>query len=364
MKPRILFTGGGTAGHVIPHFPLIEELQQQGWNIDYIGSENGIEKRMITSLNIPYYSVSTGKLRRYFSLKNCLDPLKIILGICQAYYLLCKLNTDIVFSKGGFVSFPVVVAAWLKRIPVVAHESDMSPGLANRLSFPFVNRLCLNFAGAQQYFKKHQAKTIITGTPIRSALFKGSQAAGLAQSGFHSDKPCLLIVGGSQGSQSLNYCIRHNLDLLCQNYQIIHLCGKGNLDSSLSERTDYYQTEYADKNLADLLAASEIVISRAGANTLCEILALRKLHILIPLPRAVSRGDQIQNATYFQQQGISYVIDEADLATDVLLTTLKRIQENKTAIYQKMQSLIFESATIKIIEVLKAQLKLDKATNP
>lgn len=355
MNSSIVFSGGGTAGHVTPNLPLIEVLRQDGWQIDYIGSKDGVEKDMISALNIPYHAVSSGKLRRYFSWQNFLDPFKILLGIVQSYCLLRKLKTEIVFSKGGFVAFPIVVAAWLNRIPVIAHESDMSPGLANRLSFPFVDKICVTFGAAKKHFKKPE-KVEITGTPIRQELFKGSKEKGLDLCGFNYDKPCVLVMGGSQGSVKLNTALRSILDPLTASYQVIHLCGKGKLDSNLINQANYCQLEYATSELADLFAASDLVISRAGANALYEILSLQKPHVLIPLSAKVSRGDQIQNARYFAQQGISKVVDDDNLTAENLLAAITEAGQQREEIIAKIKALHIESATLKIIALIKEQL--------
>ena len=351
MTNKIVFTGGGTAGHVTPNMALIEAFQSQNWKIDYIGSDDGVEKRMITAINIPYHAVRCGKLRRYFSWKNFYDPINMIIGILQATWLLWRLKPNIVFSKGGFVAFPVVVGAWLNRIPVIAHESDMSPGLANRLSFPFVDKICLNFEEAKGHFKD-QKKIAVTGTPIRQALFKGDKASGLILCGFSNEKPCLLIIGGSQGATSINNTIRQALPILTQKYQVIHLCGKGNIDLSLVGQLGYMQFEYANEELPDLFAASSIIISRAGANSLCEILALEKPHLLIPLSRKASRGDQIQNARYFERQGISQVVEEDVLTPETLLSNLDKIAERHDEIVKKIKSLNIQSATAVVAEII------------
>jgi UDP-N-acetylglucosamine--N-acetylmuramyl-(pentapeptide) pyrophosphoryl-undecaprenol N-acetylglucosamine transferase len=354
MNKRIVFTGGGTAGHVTPNIALIEVFQRDGWQIDYVGSADGVERAMITAIHIPYHVVSSGKLRRYFSWKNFFDPLNILLGIGQAYRLLHRLNPDVVFSKGGFVAFPVVVGAWLNRIPVVAHESDMSPGLANRLSFPFVNKICVTFAAAKKHFKR-QDRVEVTGTPIRKQLFNGNAANGLALCGFNDKKPCLLVVGGSQGATAMNTCVRQALDSLCQQFQVIHLCGKAKVDQAFANKTGYYQFEYANEELADLFAASELVISRAGANALYEILALVKPHILIPLSQKVSRGDQVQNARYFQQQGISVVINEDTLTPEALLAAVDEVSKHRDEMIKKIKDLAIESATMNIVAIIKEQ---------
>ncbi|MFI4918619.1 MAG: undecaprenyldiphospho-muramoylpentapeptide beta-N-acetylglucosaminyltransferase [Legionellales bacterium] len=355
MAPSIVFTGGGTAGHVTPNIALIHQLQQEGWVIAYAGSADGIEQRMMQAQEIPFYAVRSGKLRRYFSLKNVIDPFKIILGIMQACWLLHKLKPDVVFSKGGFVAFPVVVGAWLNRIPVIAHESDMSPGLANRLSFPFVNKICLTFEATKKYFKK-QDKIEVTGTPIRQQLFAGNSHTGLALCGFNATKPCLLVIGGSLGAGSINRSIREALTSLTQDFQIIHLCGQGKVDASLADVAGYTQFEYVNEELADLFAAAALVISRAGANSLYEILALGKPHVLIPLSAQASRGDQIQNARYFQNLGISVVIPDESLNAETLLHAVQEVMHNKNEIHNKIKALHIVSATEHLVAIIKAEL--------
>ncbi|KTD14792.1 undecaprenyldiphospho-muramoylpentapeptide beta-N-acetylglucosaminyltransferase [Legionella gratiana] len=361
MMPMIVFTGGGTAGHVAPNMALIREFSHKSWDIAYIGSADGIEKQMIQSLNIPFYSVSSGKLRRYISFKNLLAPFKIIFGIVQAFFLLYKLKPDAVFSKGGFVAFPVVIGAWLNRIPIVAHESDMSPGLANRLCFPFVNKICLTFDAGKKHFKK-QNKIEVTGTPIREQLFAGNSNRGLELCGFNAEKPCLLVIGGSLGAGSINCCIRDALLQLTEKYQVIHLCGKGKVDSTLNGLVGYKQFEYANEELADLFAAASVVISRAGANSLYEILALGKPHILIPLSTEVSRGDQIQNAKYFQELGISLVIENRSLNVGTLLQTLCDLEQNKMEIMSKINALNIKSATEQVVAIIEEQVHVQSAS--
>ena len=354
MSLRIVLTGGGTAGHVTPNIALIEILRPNGWVIDYVGSKGGVEESMMAAINIPYHAVSSGKLRRYFSWKTALDPFRILWGIVESYGLLRRLKPNVVFSKGGFVAFPVVVAAWLRCIPVVAHESDMSPGLANRLSFPFVDTLCVTFEQAKKHFKR-QEKVVVTGTPIREQLFKGSKEKGLALCGFHAKMPCLLVVGGSQGAAVINKAVRQALSVLCQTFQVIHICGKGKVDDALVGQPQYSQWEYANEELADLFATSSLVVSRAGANALYELLALGKPHILVPLSERVSRGDQVQNARFFEQQGISTVIREEELTKDTLLAAVEAVflvRDEKTA---AMKALSITSGTETMVAILKAK---------
>jgi UDP-N-acetylglucosamine--N-acetylmuramyl-(pentapeptide) pyrophosphoryl-undecaprenol N-acetylglucosamine transferase len=353
MKPKIVFTGGGSAGHVTPNVALIDAIHQEAWQVDYIGSKNSVEESMLKG-SVPFYTISSGKLRRYFSWQNFLEPFRILFGIGQSYYLLRKLKADVVFSKGGFVAFPVVLGAWLNRIPIIAHESDLSPGLANRLSLPFVNKICVSFAAAKEHFK-HQERVEVTGTPIRSQLFLGSPTRGLARCHFKEEKPCLLVMGGSQGANSLNAIIRQSLNELTRTFQIIHLCGKGKMDNSLIQ-AGYCQFDYANEELPDLLAAADLVISRAGANTLFELLALQKPHVLIPLPLKASRGDQIQNAFYFNQLGISTVLNDDTLTSSALICAIYKTYQRRDDIISKIKALNIESATAKIVTLIKEQL--------
>lgn len=354
MNPSILFTGGGTAGHVTPNIALIDELQHDGWDVAYVGSADGIEKTIMDKIGIRFYSVANGKLRRYYSMKNLLDPFKIVWGIFQSIFLIAKLKPSVVFSKGGFVAFPVVVGAYLNRVPVIAHESDISPGLATRLCLPFVNKLCLTFEAGKKYFKK-QDKIVVTGTPIRQQLFTGSASKGLKLCGFNEDKPCILVIGGSLGAGSINKCIREHLEQLTKQFQIIHICGKDKIDTNLNQMLGYKQLEYANEELADYFAAANFVISRSGANSLYEILALNKAHILIPLSAKASRGDQIQNARYFQEQGISIVIQDEDLSGDTLTKAIAELMQNKAEIEQKIKALHIASAAEKIVAIIKEQ---------
>lgn len=349
---KIVLTGGGTAGHVTPNMALIEILKQQGWDIHYIGSSDGVEKAMIDCIGIPYYAVRSGKLRRYFSWKNFIDPLNVFVGIIQSYCRMLTLRPDVVFSKGGFVALPVVVGAWLNRIPVIAHESDISPGLANRLSFPFVNKICVTFDVAINHFKQKD-KVEVTGTPIRQQLFQGNKEKGLALCGFDQKKPTLLVVGGSLGSDVLNKAVRDALHELMHRYQVIHLCGKGKRSDVVTNNSLYYQLEYANEELPDLLAASDVVISRSGANSLYELLALAKPHVLVPLSLKASRGDQIQNANYFKKKGISTVIDEESLSAETLLAAVCYVFKHKDELSSKMQALHIESATDKIVNLIE-----------
>lgn len=357
----IVFTGGGSAGHVVPNMALINALIEQNpeINIHYIGSEKGIERELIK--NIPYHTIACGKLRRYFSLQNILDPFKIILGIFQAWCILgsIKPKPQMVFSKGGFVAFPVVFSAWLRRVPVIAHESDLTPGLANRLSFPFVKKIALTFEKTEAYLKPQNAlKTVVTGTPIRKSLLNGDAQKGREICAFKTIKPCLLVIGGGSGAAVINASVRRALPELLKTMNVIHCCGQGKQDVSLNDLTDYKQFEYANAELADLYACADLVISRAGANTVYEILALKKSAIFIPLSLKASRGDQVVNARWIASQGLGIVLDEDVLLDDeqsqgtLLQETIKNTWKNRESIQQKIIQENITSGTDAIIYLI------------
>ena len=331
---RIVLTGGGTAGHVTPNIALLPRLKELGYDVHYIGSYNGIEKTLMEGCQIPYYGISSGKLRRYFDLKNFSDPFKVLKGFSEASKLLKKLKPDVVFSKGGFVSVPVVIAAKQLRIPVIIHESDMTPGLANKLSIPAASKVCCNFPETISHLPK--GKAVLSGSPIRQELLTGDRTKALQFTGLSGTKPVLLIIGGSLGSVVVNEAVRSILPKLLKKFEIIHLCGKGKLDQTLTALNGYVQYEYISDELKDLFALSDIVISRAGANSICEFLALRKPALLIPLSAAASRGDQILNAHSFEKQGYASVLEEEQLKGDSLYEALINLWENRESYVNAM----------------------------
>lgn len=352
---KIVLTGGGTAGHVTPNMALIPELQKRGYEVHYIGSYEGIEKQLISEMGVKYYGISSGKLRRYIDVKNLSDPFKVLHGYGQARRLLGKIRPDVVFSKGGFVSVPVVVAAKTRRIPCVIHESDMTPGLANKICIPCAVRVCTNFPETLEHLPKDKA--VLTGSPIRQELFHGDKAKGLAFCGFDGSKPVLLIIGGSLGAVRVNEAVRAILPSLLEKFDVIHLCGKGKVDESLQGTAGYVQYEYIKKELTDLLAAADIMISRAGANAICEILALRKPNILIPLSAAASRGDQILNAASFEKQGYSAVIQEEDITNEKLLKMVNQVYENRASYVEAMEHSQLNNSIEKIVGLIEAARK-------
>lgn len=319
---RIVLTGGGTAGHVTPNIAIIPKLKSLDYDIHYIGSYEGIERKLIEDFGIPYYGIATGKLRRYFDLKNFSDPFRVLKGYLEAKKTLKKLKPDIIFSKGGFVSVPVVRAASALKIPCIIHESDMTPGLANSLCIPVAQKVCCNFPETLQNLPPEKA--VLTGSPIRAELTKGDKQAGLAMCGFNEGKPVIMVIGGSLGAAGINSLVREALPQLLNDFQIVHVCGKEKVDNLLLNKEGYKQFEYVKEDLKHLFAMADVVISRAGANAICELLALRKPSLLIPLPASSSRGDQILNAKSFEVQGFAMVADE-DYLTPLMLT--EKVQE-------------------------------------
>ncbi|MBQ9142900.1 MAG: undecaprenyldiphospho-muramoylpentapeptide beta-N-acetylglucosaminyltransferase [Lachnospiraceae bacterium] len=331
---RIVLTGGGTAGHVTPNLALLPSLKEAGYEITYMGSYDGIEKRLVEDFGLPYVGIATGKFRRYLDVKNLTDPFRVIKGYGEARKFLKEYMPDVVFSKGGFVSVPVVRAAASLKIPCIIHESDMTPGLANKLCFPVARKICCNFP--ETFDMLPVEKAVLTGTPIRAELAQGSKLAGLEMCGFTANKPIIMVIGGSLGAANVNKAVRDALPKLLEKYQVVHLCGKDKLDNLLLTTPGYKQFEYIKAELKDIFAMADIVISRAGANAICELLALRKPNILIPLPAASSRGDQLLNAQSFEAQGFSLVLHEDDLTTALLLEKVDELYENRQSFYEAM----------------------------
>lgn len=348
---HIVLTGGGTAGHVTPNIAMIPRLQELGYKITYIGSYDGIEKKLIEDFGIPYHGISSGKFRRYFDLKNFSDPFKVLKGYREAKRLLKHLQPDIVFSKGGFVTVPVVIAAKHRKIPAIIHESDITPGLANKLCIPFASKVCCNFPETINFLPKEKA--VLTGTPIRQELLSGSSQAARQFTGLSSDKPVILIIGGSLGSTIINDNIRGILPQLIKDFQIIHLCGKGKLDDSLSHTAGYVQYEYIKKELADLFALADIMISRAGANAICEISALKKPNLLIPLSAKASRGDQILNSQSFERLGYSTVLEEEQLTDETLCHAIHDLYKNRKTYIKTMEDSQQINSIEKIIQLIE-----------
>ena len=348
---RIVLTGGGTAGHVTPNIALIPSLKELGFDIQYIGSYTGIEKTLMEDIGIPYHGISSGKLRRYFSLKNFTDPFRVIRGFFEARKLIKELKPDVVFSKGGFVSVPVVLAAGRAKVPAVIHESDMTPGLANRLCFRSARRICCNFPETMSLLPKDKA--VLSGSPIRRELLEGDIDKGRAFTGFTDDKPVIMVIGGSLGAANVNKAVRNVLPELTKKYNVIHLTGKGKSDDTFNNMPGYRQYEYISDELKDLFALSDIVISRAGANAICELLALKKPNLLIPLPSASSRGDQLLNARSFKKQGYSLLLTEDELTDRLLLDMVDELYRDRDKYIAAMSSSGQNNAIDTIISLIK-----------
>ncbi|MBE5873546.1 MAG: undecaprenyldiphospho-muramoylpentapeptide beta-N-acetylglucosaminyltransferase [Lachnospiraceae bacterium] len=324
---KIVLTGGGTAGHVTPNIALLPALKEAGYEIAYVGSYDSIEKKLIEDFDIPYTGISTGKFRRYLDIKNLTDPFRVIKGYREARKYLKEYAPDVVFSKGGFVSVPVVRAAHSLKIPCIIHESDMTPGLANKLCIPVAKKVCCNFPETLKLLPEEKA--VLTGSPIRKELTQGNKIAGLDMCGFTGNKPVIMVIGGSLGANNVNKAVRDALPQLLEDFQVVHLCGKDKVDNLLLNTPGYKQFEYVKAELKDLFAMADLVISRAGANAICELLALKKPNILIPLPAASSRGDQILNAKSFEAQGFSIVVDEEVLTTKLLVDKVQELYFNR-----------------------------------
>ena len=352
---RIVFTGGGTAGHVTPNIALFPKLRELGYDIHYIGSYEGIEKKLIEDYKIPYYGISTGKLRRYFDPKNFSDPFRVIKGFAEAKKILKTLKPDVVFSKGGFVSVPVVRAAASLKIPCIIHESDMTPGLANKLCIPVASKICSNIPETLTGLPAEKA--VLTGSPIREELSKGNKFHAMDLCGFTSGKPVILVIGGSLGAAGVNSLVRDALPQLLEDFQIVHICGKDKIDNLLLNKQGYKQFEYVKEDLKDLFALADIVISRAGANAICELLALRKPSLLIPLPASSSRGDQILNAKSFESQGFSMVADEDDLTPYTLVEKVHELYFTRQSFIDAMQNSSQRNSIATIIELIENEVK-------
>ena len=350
MDKRILFTGGGSAGHVTVNLALIPHFQNLDWDVSYIGSRSGIEADLIGKLSdVQYEGISTGKLRRYLRAENLKDPFRVVKGVLEAYRFIKRWKPDIVFSKGGFVSVPVVLAARMNRIPVIIHESDITPGLANRIAIPSASKVCVTFQEAMQHIPS--GKAVHVGSIIRQDLLEGDPVQGRKFCGFTSRRPVLVCIGGSLGSAKINQALRSCLPELSSKFQIVHICGKGQLIDGY-DIEGYRQYEYIHEELADVLAAADMVISRAGSNSIFEFLTLRKPMLLIPLSKAASRGDQILNAESFERAGYAQVLTEEELGRDTLLRAITQLSEEKSHVIERMKAHYNDRAITEVVELI------------
>jgi UDP-N-acetylglucosamine--N-acetylmuramyl-(pentapeptide) pyrophosphoryl-undecaprenol N-acetylglucosamine transferase len=348
---KIVLTGGGSAGHVTPNIALLPSLKEAGYEIAYMGSYDGIEKRLIGDFDLPYVGISTGKFRRYLDFKNLTDPFRVIKGFSEARKFLKEYRPDVVFSKGGFVAVPVVRAAASLGIPCIIHESDMTPGLANKICVPVARKVCCNFPETLKLLPEDKA--VLTGSPIRAELAQGNKVAGLDLCGFNANTPVIMVIGGSLGAANVNKAVRAALPSLLGDFQVVHLCGKDKIDNLLLNTPGYKQFEYIKAELKDLFAIADVVISRAGANAICELLALKKPNILIPLPASSSRGDQLLNAKSFEAQGFSIVINEEDLTTELLVDKVHELYFSRQTFRDAMSDSGQMDSVRRIVQLLE-----------
>jgi UDP-N-acetylglucosamine--N-acetylmuramyl-(pentapeptide) pyrophosphoryl-undecaprenol N-acetylglucosamine transferase len=333
----ILFTGGGSAGHVTVNLALIPKFIADGWKVDYIGSVDGIERGLIEQLDgVTYHPIATGKLRRYFDWRNAKDPFKVVKGVLQAYFLIRQMKPNVLFSKGGFVSVPVVLGARLNKTPILIHESDLTPGLANRIAMPFATGICTTFPETSQYIKAGSTEVRHVGAVIREEIRQGDAQRGRAFCGLNASKPVLLIMGGSLGARSINAAVRAALPELTRRFYVIHLCGKGGLEASI-DNSSYRQYEYVREQLPDLLAMTDIVVTRAGSNSIYEFLSLELPMLLIPLSKQQSRGDQLLNAASFREAGYAEVLHEEQLSAASLAAEVTKLYDSRHTYRYKMR---------------------------
>ncbi|MCL2059551.1 MAG: undecaprenyldiphospho-muramoylpentapeptide beta-N-acetylglucosaminyltransferase [Oscillospiraceae bacterium] len=358
-KKSIILTGGGSAGHVMPNLILLPALFADGWDVHYIGSRDGIEATLARRDGVTYHAVATGKLRRYFDVKNIVDPFRVLAGICQSLFLVAKIRPRVIFSKGGFVAVPVVLGGRLMGAPVVIHESDLTQGLANRICAPFASRICMSFEKTMGALSGGARKrALYTGAPVRPELCDGDEAEGLRLCGFDGEKPVLLVIGGSQGSESLNRIVRSALPELLETWQVAHICGRGGADDGYRDKKGYAQFEFAGPELAHLYRISRAAVSRAGSNVIFELLKLKIPSVLIPLPLTASRGDQILNAQEFERSGFCLALDEEAAKTGHnLLEALDRLEADRGRIERAMEAARSSDSAGLILEAIYSAAK-------
>ncbi|MDE0064554.1 MAG: UDP-N-acetylglucosamine--N-acetylmuramyl-(pentapeptide) pyrophosphoryl-undecaprenol N-acetylglucosamine transferase [Gammaproteobacteria bacterium] len=327
MKTAV-FTGGGTAGHVLPAVPVMRALQRRGVEVVFIGGADGLERRYLEGLDdVRFFGIASGKLRRYWSWRNLTDVARVLRGVWQSLRLIGRIRPSVVFSKGGHLSFPVVLAARMRGIPIVAHESDFSPGLANRLAMPFLDALCTSFPMRRP--GSLRGELVHTGSPVRPELLAGSAARGRKLVQAPAGRPVVLVTGGSLGADALNEVVVEAAPELVRECCLVHVCGPGKRTGP--HLPGYRQYEFVGPDWGDMLAAADLVVSRAGSNTLFELLSLGKPNLLIPLPARASRGDQIQNADYAAEAGYSRVIQQEQLDASTLVNAVLGMLSEKDA---------------------------------
>lgn len=343
---KIVLTGGGTGGHVIPNLSLIPELKKHFDKVYYLGG-NGIEKELVQkNPDIKFVEIPTCKTNKSCKLCNITFPFKLLSCVHKIKKILKKIKPDIVFSKGGYVSLPVCIASYLLKIPVVSHESDMTMGKANKVIYKLSSKMCTTFEKTSENLKK----AVCTGSPIRENLDKGQKEIGLKMTGLKDDLPFVLVTGGSTGAEKLNEVVFSSLKTLTKKYNIIHLVGKNKGKKINSPH--YFQMEFCS-NIEHLFATADVVVSRAGSNAICELLYLKKPMLLIPLPKSKSsRGDQVDNAKYFEEKGLACVLYQEDLSPATLEKNIDQLFAHKTKI-----SNIYSNGNKNIVNVILNVIK-------
>lgn len=348
---KILLTGGGTAGHVSGNMALVPELKKHDFEIEYIGTFKGIEKNIVSKdSDIKYHAIPAGRLNRSFTWQNFTDAFRVIKGISAANKIIKQTKPDIVFSKGGFVTVPVVIAASMHKIPTVIHESDYTPGLANKISAKFADKICTTFPETVNYF--HSDKVLCTGSPIRNEIFCGNKEKGKSLCGFTDTKPVIIVMGGSLGAVALNQAVRSALSSILTKYNVIHICGKGGTDAAYNGINGYKQFDYVTDELPHLLAISDIALSRAGSNAIFEFLALSIPMLLVPLPKGSSRGDQIINAQSFENNAFAIKLDQECIHDKILCEKIDKLYADRAKIKANMQNSNLLNGTDNILKLI------------
>ena len=348
---KIVFTGGGTVGHVTLNLLLIPKFIKEGWQVHYMGDKHGIEYQEIqkSGLDVTFHSVATGKLRRYFSWQNLLDGFKVVWGIFQSMGIMLKVRPQALFSKGGFVSVPPVIAARLSGVPVYVHESDLSIGLANKIAYKCATKMYATFEQPSSLTKIEHVGAV---TKIGNQESVAPQELEEIRQYFNRELPTLLFVGGSAGAKVFNDFVSQNQAALTEHYNIINLTGDANLDV-LSDRL--FRRAYVTDLYQPLMDLADVVVTRGGSNTIFELLAMAKLHIIVPLGREASRGDQIENADYFVKKGYAKQLAEEQLDMSNLQAALDDLLANQASYHQSMKN----SQEIKSVDEFYALLKVD-----
>jgi UDP-N-acetylglucosamine--N-acetylmuramyl-(pentapeptide) pyrophosphoryl-undecaprenol N-acetylglucosamine transferase len=339
---RIVFTGGGTGGHIFPGLAVISELQATNtYECIWLGNSSGMDRSLVEAREIPFIGIPSGKLRRYFSLRNCTDLFKIAAAFIASFFILLKLKPALLFSKGGFVSVPPCIAARILKIPVITHECDFSPGLATRINSRFASFIYVTYEDTKRFFPDTvRKKIVVTGNPVRSVFYRADPENGLRFCGFSNpSKPVLFIQGGSLGARQINDLVLECLEPLCRMYNVVHQTGPANSDQiaaadNSSTAGNYAAFPFIGDEMPDVLAASSLVIARSGANTVWECAAAGKPMILVPLMKGNSRGDQIENADFFARHGAAVVLAGADASTATLLDTVSELYTDEARLRQ------------------------------